>query len=244
MSCSTEGHEEKAEHGRSGLCQACYRRERRRALDPAVGTRAPGPKPREGAVSHRRLTDDEKAARRALRLAEYENRQTCVNGHPWIEGNLYRQPGQDAPKCRLCLRHAQQRHKGRPITEGPLAPQNAEKTHCKWGHDFAVHGYVKNDGSRGCRPCHREHRLMRTYDLKRGQYDAMFEEQSGHCGICEVELEEGKNLAVDHDHVTGAVRGLLCNNCNNGLGRFFDNPVWIHRAGDYVERHRGVPYRC
>ena len=237
-SCSTEGHENKNEHGRSGLCQACYRRQRRRELDPEVGQRKPGPAPREGAVSHKRQSDEEKVARRALRLEEYENRQTCVNGHPWVEDNLYRQPGQDAPKCRLCLRHAQQRHKNRPLTEGPLAPTNAEKTHCRWGHEYVVHGRVKADGARMCVPCHRESTLMRTYGFARGQYDAMHAKQGGCCVICRRKLEEGKNLHVDHDHATGVVRGLLCTSCNNGLGRFDDDPALFDVAAAYIRRHR------
>lgn len=42
------------------------------------------------------------------------------------------------------------------------------------------------------------------------------------------------NLSVDHNHKTGAVRGLLCNGCNMGLGRFEDNIEWLQNAIDYL----------
>lgn len=252
MSCSTPGHEEKPEHGRSGLCQACYRRARRRELDPQVGTRKPGPAPDPNAPRSRyrptkscpegtrdarqRLSDEEKEARRAARKAAKTH---CVHGHELTEQTTYvTAKGQKV--CRLCQRRDYQRYKGREVTpdDVPLGPRNSEKTHCKWGHDFTVHGYVKRDGSRGCRPCHRESRLMRVYGLERGEYDRRFEEQSGHCAICDIELEEGRNLAVDHDHETGAVRGLLCDNCNRGLGYFGDDPDRLRTASKYVKRGR------
>ncbi|MGY1840686.1 MULTISPECIES: endonuclease domain-containing protein [unclassified Modestobacter] len=54
------------------------------------------------------------------------------------------------------------------------------------------------------------------------------------CAVC----REAPAVHVDHDHVTGAVRDLLCFNCNGGLGQFRDDEQLLRAAADYVERHR------
>lgn len=62
------------------------------------------------------------------------------------------------------------------------------------------------------------------------------EEQLGRCKICGVREEQAPRgrLAVDHDHETGRIRGLLCNNCNAGLGQFKDNPELLAAAITYL----------
>lgn len=62
--------------------------------------------------------------------------------------------------------------------------------------------------------------------------------QRGVCAICERPPRGYKNLAVDHDHATGAVRGLLCQTCNAALGSFGDAPRLLQRAIDYLTEHR------
>jgi hypothetical protein len=47
-----------------------------------------------------------------------------------------------------------------------------------------------------------------------------------------------ESLHVDHDHVTGAVRALLCFDCNAGVGKFRDDPTLLRTAGRYVLEHR------
>lgn len=48
---------------------------------------------------------------------------------------------------------------------------------------------------------------------------------------------------MDHDHITGALRGLLCNFCNRALGNMRDNPVALRQAADYLENGRLVPWQ-
>lgn len=49
-----------------------------------------------------------------------------------------------------------------------------------------------------------------------------------------------RTLAVDHDHETGCLRGLLCEGCNRGIGLLRDDPDLLRRAADYIERFRGT----
>jgi len=67
------------------------------------------------------------------------------------------------------------------------------------------------------------------------EYAAMLTAQNGVCKVCQKPSSDGKSLAIDHCHATGKVRGLLCNNCNNGLGRFKDDPVLLRSAIQYLE---------
>lgn len=60
----------------------------------------------------------------------------------------------------------------------------------------------------------RQKRLDTIFNITPAEYDAILEEQGGGCGICGRAPSEGKRHAVDHDHKTGFVRGLLCFMCN------------------------------
>ena len=77
--------------------------------------------------------------------------------------------------------------------------------------------------------------LLRTYGIDLGRYNEILEKQGGGCKICaKTPEEEGKALAVDHDHKTGEVRGILCSYCNKyGVGRFRD-PDYVQRIADYL----------
>jgi hypothetical protein len=81
------------------------------------------------------------------------------------------------------------------------------------------------------------------YGVTEAQYVEMLEQQGHACAICESTDWAGRHGSphVDHDHVTGVVRGLLCGNCNNGLGHFKDDPARLLAAIAYLEKSRGVP---
>lgn len=79
------------------------------------------------------------------------------------------------------------------------------------------------------------HRLKSLYGITVDQFNQLFEKQNGCCAICGRHQSEFKrSLAVDHDHKTGEVRGLLCFTCNRVLGMFYDDPVKFLRAADYL----------
>lgn len=76
----------------------------------------------------------------------------------------------------------------------------------------------------------REH-IKSAYGLEWDDYQEMIAERSGRCGLCGNEAK----LQVDHDHVTGEVRGLLCGGCNRGLGLLGDDPEGLRNALRYLE---------
>jgi len=82
----------------------------------------------------------------------------------------------------------------------------------------------------------RAHHLMFTYGITVAEYDRLYAEQAGGCAICGESCPTGRRLAVDHDHDTGRVRGLLCARCNNGLGNFQDDPDRLRLAVAYLTR--------
>lgn len=67
------------------------------------------------------------------------------------------------------------------------------------------------------------------------KYDELFREQKGCCAICDKpQHEQKKQMAADHCHVTGIIRGLLCINCNIGLGNFKHDLELFERATEYL----------
>jgi hypothetical protein len=75
------------------------------------------------------------------------------------------------------------------------------------------------------------------YGITGDQYRALLQEQGGCCGICgTTENYALKDMCVDHDHKTGAVRGLLCTRCNTSLGGFQDRPEVLEAAIEYLRR--------
>lgn len=76
--------------------------------------------------------------------------------------------------------------------------------------------------------------VLRTYNLTIEDYKKLFDLQNGLCAICN--LSSVKNLAVDHCHITGKVRGLLCAKCNMGIGAFEDKTSNIFEAINYLNK--------
>ena len=77
--------------------------------------------------------------------------------------------------------------------------------------------------------------LLRKYGIYADQYDRMVENQNNQCKICGTDEPRGiGGWKVDHCHSTGKVRGLLCNNCNLGLGYFKDNIKSLEAAIQYL----------
>lgn len=118
-------------------------------------------------------------------------------------------------------------------------------------------GWVKNSArstGRGsyCKACHSEmmqqnyspdttklqqvdYVLQKKYGVGLNWYESKLQEQGGSCALCPAIPTDTRRLNVDHDHATGRVRGLLCNQCNNALERLDNIPGWAKAAACYLE---------
>lgn len=85
--------------------------------------------------------------------------------------------------------------------------------------------------------------LQRAYGLTEDDYAKLLDAQDGKCAICGGDKPKNKSLkrmAVDHDHTTGMVRGLLCGPCNSGLGSFGDDIDRLEAAIRYLRRYADI----
>ena len=78
---------------------------------------------------------------------------------------------------------------------------------------------------------------LKKFGINSNDYKELNLLQKGLCAICK-KTSKFFNLAVDHDHNTGKIRGLLCENCNRALGLFYDSPEFLINAAKYVEIDR------
>lgn len=83
----------------------------------------------------------------------------------------------------------------------------------------------------------RHKHLVRRFGITLVVYEKLFLAQKGLCAICGGE-EKNKTLAVDHDHITGKIRGLLCGSCNPAIGFLKDSPELALRAAEYLKKHK------
>ncbi len=82
----------------------------------------------------------------------------------------------------------------------------------------------------------RVYHYARKFGITVEDYERMLAAQAGRCAICNSTEPGGRGVFhVDHDHATGTVRGLLCTNCNAGLGQFKDDPALLRAAANYLE---------
>ena len=100
-----------------------------------------------------------------------------------------------------------------------------------------IHLFVQE----GCRPCMYAETQLKKVDGWENVVKITNAKQNGVCAICKrpektIDRKQNKfrRLAVDHCHNTDKIRGLLCFECNTGIGKFKDNPQLIERAAEYI----------
>jgi copper chaperone CopZ len=78
--------------------------------------------------------------------------------------------------------------------------------------------------------------MRKKYGISIAEYDFLLLKQEDQCGICKRHKSSFTiRLCIDHNHSTGKIRGLLCSNCNRGLGLFQDRADWLRNAANYLD---------
>lgn len=108
---------------------------------------------------------------------------------------------------------------------------NIEKEDCCFGD---LKGVLRGQ----CNLCRTAGNVERKFGLTPEAWNIMFEEQGGVCAICKNPETQNRRISVDHDHETGKVRGLLCNNCNRGLGLLKDSLHTLSSAVEYLKKSK------
>jgi hypothetical protein len=124
----------------------------------------------------------------------------------------------------------------------PKAPNEFNKNKGKWDgltcyckvcESIVRKTYKKNTLNK------RKNKLKSQYNISVEEYSAMYNSQEGKCPICNRHQDELKvAMCVDHDHITGNVRGLLCTKCNLRLGTFNDKIEDLKAAIVYLEKYK------
>lgn len=88
---------------------------------------------------------------------------------------------------------------------------------------------------------HKRNWLQQTYRMTLEQHKEIFDTQNGRCGICGKYEPENATayeiLCIDHNHTTGKVRGLLCRQCNTGIGQLRDSIELLENAINYLNKY-------
>jgi len=110
----------------------------------------------------------------------------------------------------------------------------AYNSDCKQCVSISNRGDKRRDRKRDKKVA-RKSLLKRCYGLTLADYDCLLEAQGRSCAICKCTENGSKEyLAVDHDHETGEIRGLLCDKCNSGIGFLRDDPDLVEAAARYL----------
>lgn len=217
--CATEGCTGQAR--RNGLCNSCSAKMRRVQAGGCTVAGCTG-----------------RANARGLCGKHYEQVRNGTLDHPAAAEILRDTPcsvgGCERPAYArgFCVMHLQRyRVNGDP---GEAVPRRAVY---KPGQTCATEGCTRPPRWRGY--CGSHARRLRKYGTTNDELATMLASQQNRCAICRSREPGGSgDWHIDHDHVTGQVRGLLCSMCNLAIGLLKDDPKTIRAALGYVEHHR------
>ena len=146
--------------------------------------------------------------------------------------------------CRRCTRDSKLRSRGIDPGSVPHKPYGRAGTQCRWGHEYSVFGFKDRGEGRVCNECVRIESAkgsLKGYGLTFEDVARMLKEQDSACATYLTpftDVDPGNfrmdHANVDHCHVRGHNRGLLCMDCNIALGK--DNTDTLSRMIDYLKR--------
>ncbi len=124
---------------------------------------------------------------------------------------------------------------------------NGHQHLCKPCQSVYQKNYVRKKDPVARAKANRKWRLLKTFGMSPEQYDEMLANQKGLCAVCNQPetlvhhlTKQTSPLSIDHCHVSGRVRQLLCNRCNTTLGKVADDPALLRRLADYLEKHSAI----
>lgn len=108
---------------------------------------------------------------------------------------------------------------------------------CRCNHEkklseFTIAKKTKDGRHSWCKECQSYNHRSIKYNLDKDNITKILKRQRNKCSICGLKLDK---YAIDHDHKTGKVRGILCTKCNTGLGHFKDNLTFLLKACLYLQ---------
>jgi hypothetical protein len=180
---------------------------------------------------------------RATRGRPRLNRTTC---------KLCEQPldGKHPSYCKACFAaYMRERNKRNPELQKEAARRyeanhpglRAERLRERWASDpgfwRGYHQKWRRDNI-ASRKATRRKQSLKLYDLTVEDFEMLWDAQKGRCLVCDTDMlrthRDSRSAVVDHDHETGVVRALLCNNCNRAIGLLGDDSDRMIAAGMYV----------
>jgi len=82
----------------------------------------------------------------------------------------------------------------------------------------------------------KEYSLKNTYGITVEQHKQMFVSQNGRCAICNKQFIKSKDIHIDHNHITGQIRQLLCSHCNTAIGLLKEDTYILNNAIQYLQK--------
>lgn len=176
-----------------------------------------------------------------------EGKKKCVKCQEWLDLKYFyknKKKGYYSSYCKECIKKNLNNNYNR-LTEISVKGEHRKCSICKKWLDIN-HFYLLNKNNISlkqskstCKECTKSYKYNK-YRITDIEYRKMYNSQKGVCKICgnnnNTKQGRTKRLCVDHCHKTNTVRGLLCDNCNTGLGKFKDSIELLEKSIKYLKK--------